>query len=74
MRKESGMDELWTVEFCLTMQDIEDPTPSVDGELIVRGHDIFKVLDIAKARLGEFGFDHIVINCATRCGFEKKGE
>lgn len=70
------MDELWEVEFHAAMKDCEHPTPGLDGELIVRGTDIFDVLEKAKAQISRFGFDHITINCATRYGFERetKGE
>lgn len=68
------MSELWTVEFSLMMQDVGSSTPSVDGEMLVRGHDIFDVLEKAKDRLGKFNYDGIIIHGASRCGFEKKGE
>lgn len=67
------MSELWTVEFSLMMKDLEICTPSVDGELLVRGTDIFDVLAKARERLNTFGFDHMTIHGANRCGFEKKG-
>ena len=67
------MGELWTVEFSLTMINFDDCTPSVDGEMLVRGTDIFDVLEKAKNRLNTFGFDHVVIHGANLCGF-KKGE
>ena len=66
------MDELWEVEFHVSMENLGCPTPGLDGELIVRGTDIFDVLEKAKARISSFGFDHMTINCATRCGFELK--
>lgn len=68
------MDELWAVEFNLSMRDIDSYTPSVDGEIVVRGTDIFDVLEKAKGRLNMFGFDYLVIHGANRCGFEKKGD
>ena len=71
---EVGMSELWTVEFSLIMRDYGDCTPSIDGEMLVRGHDIFDVLEKAKDRLNTFGFDHVNIHGASRCGLEKKGE
>lgn len=68
------MSELWTVEFSLTMQDVVgSSTPSVDGEILVRGHDIFDVLEKARGRLSKFGYDGLVIHGASRCGLEKKG-
>lgn len=68
------MSELWTVKFSLTMQDvIGSSTPSVDGEMLVRGYDIFDVLEKARGRLGKFGYDGLVIHGASSCGFEKKG-
>ena len=69
------MNELCTVEFSLTMQDlIENCTPSVDGVIVVRGHDIFDVLEKADKRLKTFGYDSVIIHGASRDGFEKKGE
>lgn len=69
------MSELWTVEFSLTMRDVVgDNTPSIDGEIVVRGYDIFDVLDKARDRLSKFGYDGVVIHGANRSGFEKKGE
>lgn len=68
------MNELWTVEFHLCMRDFNNDTPALDGELIVRGNDIFDVLDKAKNRLAELGFDYIEINRADRTDYEKKGE
>ena len=67
------MSELWTVEFSLMMQDVGSSTPSVDGEMLVRGHDIFDVLEKAKDRLDKFNYDGVIIHGASRCGFEKKG-
>lgn len=67
------MSELWTVEFSLMMQDVGSSTPSIDGEMLVRGHDIFDVLEKAKDRLGKFNYDGIIIHGASRCGLEKKG-
>ena len=68
------MSELWTVEFSLMMEDVaESNTPSVDGEMLVRGHDIFDVLERAKDRLNKFGYDGFFIHGASRCGLEKKG-
>ena len=65
------MSELWSVEFSLVMDNIVDTdTPSVDGELVVRGTDIFDVLKKAKNRLHTFGYDHVIIHGATRSGFE----
>ena len=69
------MSELWTVEFSLTMQDVaESSTPSVDGEMLVRGYDIFDVLEKAKNRLCKFNYDGVIIHGASRCGLGKKGE
>lgn len=69
------MSELWTVEFSLMMQNVaESSTPSVDGEMLVRGHDIFDVLEKARGRLSKFGYDGLIIHGASRCGLEKKGE
>lgn len=68
------MDELWTVEFNLLMRDIvKSDTPSVNGEMLVRGHDIFDVLEKAKKWLAGFGYDNVIIHGASRCGFDKKG-
>ena len=68
------MSELWTVEFSLTMQDVVGSnTPSVDGEMLVRGYDIFDVLEKANNRLGKFNSDGVIIHGASRYGFEKKG-
>lgn len=68
------MDELWTVEFGLLMRDVVDSdTPSVDGEMLVRGYDIFDVLEKAKKRLEGFGYDGVIIHGASSCGFDKKG-
>lgn len=64
------MDELWTVEFSLTMIDFGCSTPGASGELFVRGTDIFDVLEKAKNRLAVFGFDHMNICGAKRCGQE----
>lgn len=69
------MKELWSVEFSLVMRDvIENDTPSIDGEIVVRGYDIFDVLDKARDRLSKFGYDSVVIHGANRSGYEKKGE
>lgn len=68
------MDELWTVEFSLLMRDVaKSDTPSVDGEMLVRGHVIFDVLEKAKQWLAGFGYDNVIIHDASRCGFDKKG-
>lgn len=69
------MSELWSVKFSLMMQDvIGSSTPSVDGEMLVRGHDIFDVLEKARGRLSKFGYDGLIIHGASRCGLKKKGE
>ena len=68
------MDELWEVEFSLMMKLVEHCTPSLDGELLVRGTDIFDVLDKAKDKLNTFGFDFVTIHGANRCGLERKNE
>ena len=68
------MNELWTVEFSLMMQDIVgSSTPSVDGKMLVRGHDVFDVLEKANNRLGKFNYDSVIIHGAIRCISEKKG-
>ena len=68
------MKELWSVEFSLISRDvIESDTPSIDGEIVVRGCDIFDVLDKAEKRLKTFGYDGVIIHGANRSGFEKKG-
>lgn len=70
------MDELWAVEFSLMMRDvISNDNPSIDGEILVRGRDIFDVLEKAKKKLSTFGYDCLVIHGASRSNFEKtKGE
>lgn len=70
------MSELWTVEFSLIMQDVTDSdTPSIDGEMLVRGRDIFEVLEKATNKLSAFGYDGQIIHGANRSNFEKtKGE
>lgn len=68
------MNELWNVEFSLLMRDVvKSDTPSVDGEMLVRGLDIFDVLEKAKKRLAGFGYDNVIIHSASRFGFNKKG-
>ena len=69
-------EELWTVEFSLSMNDIEKDVPNIDGEMLVRGNDIFDVLDKAEEQLKKFGFDHYVVHGANREGyiFRKKKE
>ena len=69
------MSELWSVEFSLVSRGVtESDTPSIDGEIVVRGYDIFDVLDKADKRLKTFGYDGVIIHGANRSGFEKKGE
>ena len=70
------MNELWAVEFSLMMRDvIGNDTPSIDGEILVRGRDIFVVLEKAKNRLKTFGYDGLIIHGASRSDLEKtKGE
>lgn len=68
------MDELWRVEFSLTMDSPEDVTPGIDGEILIRGSDIFDVLAKARKRLSTFGYDHVILHGANRSGYEKKGE
>ena len=68
------MDEaLWVVKFSLFMNDVGKDVPSVRGDMLVRGSDIFKVLEEAQDRLKNFGFDQAVIDGADH-GFKKKGE
>lgn len=69
------MSELWLVEFSLVMKDITEKTstPGIDGEVIVRGYDIFDVLDKARSKLNTFGFDDVIIHSAHRGGYDKKG-
>ena len=66
-------EELWVVKFSLFMNDVGKDVPSVRGDMLVRGSDIFKVLEEAQDRLKNFGFDQVVINGADH-GFKKKGE
>ena len=66
-------EELWTVEFNLMVNDLESFTPSIDGEMLVRGTDIFDVLEKARGRLSKFGFDQVTIHGANRSGFDRKG-
>ena len=64
------MSELWLVEFRLVMKDIKETcTPCIDGEVVVRGYDIFDVLDKARSKLNTFGFDDVIIHS----GYNKKG-
>lgn len=73
-RRRIKMNELWTVEFSLLMRDVTtSDTPSVDGEMLVWGHDVFDVLEKAKQRLAGFGYDNVVIHGTNRCGFDKEG-
>ena len=66
------MSELWSVEFSLVMQDVVDSdTPSIDGEMLVRGRDIFEVLEKATNKLSSFGYDGFIIHGANRNNFEK---
>ena len=68
------MGEFWTVEFSLLMQDvIKSDTPSVDGEMLIRGSNIFEVLEKAKRRLFGFDYDRVIIHAVWRDGFEKGG-
>ena len=68
------MDELWIVKFCLMMRDVGHCTPSLDGELFVRGADIFDVLDKAKNKLNTFGFDHVIVHGANCYSFKRNNE
>ena len=70
------LNELWAVEFSLMMQDVVvNDTPSIDGEILVRGNSIFNVLEKAKNKLRTFGYDRLIIHGASRSNFEKtKGE
>jgi len=66
--------EFWTVEFSLLMQDvIKSDTPSVDGEMLIRGSNIFEVLEKAKRRLFGFDYDRVIIHGAWRGVPGKKG-
>lgn len=57
------MNELWwTVEFTLMMSNTEDLAPCIDGEMTIRGTDIFDVLDKASDRLKNFGYDRYVVH------------
>ena len=66
-------EELWSVEFNLCMNDVESSVPSIDGEMLVRGKDIFEVLEKAREQLKKFGFDHFAIHGADH-GLIRKGE
>lgn len=56
------MKELWVVNFHGKMIDvINDPTPAIDGELVVRGNGIQNVIITAEQRLEMFGFDGVQI-------------
>ena len=69
------MSELWAVEFSLVMGEVlGNDIPSIDGEMVIRGTDIFDVLQKATDRLNTFGFNNVIIHGANRSGFEKKGE
>jgi hypothetical protein len=68
------MKELWSVEFSLAMKDfVESDTPGIDGEILVKGDDIYEALEKARYRLNKLGYDDIIIHSAIRSGFEKKG-
>lgn len=56
------MSELWMVNFHAEMSDIEKDVPVLDGKLLVNGTDIFEVLEKARDKIKEFGFDRMVIN------------
>lgn len=58
------MEELWLVNFHAEMNDLENSAPALDGKLRVNGTDIFDVLNKAKERISQFGFDRMVIHGA----------
>lgn len=66
-------EELWEVKFSLLMNDVGKDIPSVDGRMLVRGSNIFDILEKAQDRFKNFGFDYATIHGADH-GFKKKGE
>ena len=60
-------DDYWSVSFQLIMDDItKSECPCITGDIVVRGKNIFEVLQTANIKLKSFGYDRTIIDKAKR--------